>query len=90
MTLTGFEMGEIDVLLGAAEAPEVKADPADTVPAVATYPAVTRLGDIWQIGRHRLICGDALAPETYARLLAGEKAEMVFSSVACSPSARPA
>jgi DNA modification methylase len=72
VTLTGFEMGEVDLLLGAGEAAEAKADPADVVPEVAT-------GDIWQIGHHRLICGDALAPETYAQLLAGERAQMVFT-----------
>ncbi len=79
VTLTGFEMGEVDLLLGAGEAAEAKADPADAVPEVATGVAVTRPGDIWQIGRHRLICGDALAPETYAQLLAGERAQMVFT-----------
>ncbi len=79
VTLTGFEMGEVDLLLGAGQDTEAKADPADAVPAVATGVAVTRPGDIWQIGHHRLICGDALAPETYARLLAGERAQMVFT-----------
>ena len=59
VTLTGFEMAEIDLLLGAGQDVEAKADPADAVPEVETGPAVTRLGDIWQIGRHRLICGDA-------------------------------
>ncbi len=79
VTLTGFEMAEVDLLLGSGEKSEAKADPADLVPDAVTGPAVTRPGDIWQIGRHRLICGDALAPETYARLLAGEKAQMVFT-----------
>jgi DNA modification methylase len=40
---------------------------------------VTRLGDVWQIGKHRLICGDALEAETYARLLGSERAQMVFA-----------
>lgn len=78
VAVTGFEMPEIDVLIQGLEAKEVKPDPADAVPAV-TGPAVTRLGDIWQIGPHRLICGDATVPETYARLLAGEKAQLVFT-----------
>jgi hypothetical protein len=55
-----------------------KPDPADAVPEL-TGPAVTKLGDIWQIGPHRLICGDATTAETYARLLDGEKAQMVFT-----------
>ncbi len=79
VTLTGIEMGEVDLLLGAGQDTEAKADPADAVPEIAMGIAVTRPGDIWQIGRHRLICGDALAPETYAQLLAGERAQMVFT-----------
>ena len=78
VTITGFSMPEVDVLIGGLEAPTQKPDPADAVPEIAG-PAVTRLGDIWQIGPHRLICGDATAPETYARLLEGETAQMVFT-----------
>ncbi|MEZ5897887.1 MAG: DNA methyltransferase [Hyphomicrobiaceae bacterium] len=76
VTITGFEMAEIDVLLGEAE---VKADAADVVPPLADGPAITRLGDLWQIGAHRLICGDATDLEVSARLLDGERAQMVFT-----------
>ena len=76
VTITGFEMAEIDVLLGEAEA---KPDAADVVPPPADGPAVTRLGDLWQIGVHRLICGDATDLEASARLLDGERAQMVFT-----------
>ena len=76
VTITGFEMAEIDVLLGEAEA---KPDADDVVPPPADGPAVTRLGDLWQIGGHRLICGDATDLETSARLLDGAKAQMVFT-----------
>jgi ParB-like chromosome segregation protein Spo0J len=79
VTLTGFEMGEVDLLLGAGQDAEAKADPADAVPEVTTGAAATRPGDVWQIGRHRLICGDSLEAETYDRLLAGEKAQLVFT-----------
>lgn len=48
------------------------------MPKVAAT-AVTRLGDVWRIGPHRLICGDATEIETYERLLAGERAQMVFT-----------
>ena len=78
VTITGFSTPEIDVLIGGLEAKPQKPDPADRVPEIAG-PAVTRLGDVWQIGPHRLICGDATVPETYARLLAAEKAQMVFT-----------
>ena len=76
VSATGFEMPEIDVLLSDA-APE--SDPADEVPAIEPGPAVTRLGDIWQIGPHRLICGDATKADTYARLLEGARAQMIFT-----------
>jgi len=77
ITATGFEMAEIDLLLSDADADH--ADPADTVPEVAVGPAVTQPGDVWQIGRNRLICGDSTMSETYARLLAGERAQMIFT-----------
>ncbi len=78
VTITGFSMPEIDVLIsGLGTAPQ-KDDPADFAPEVAAT-AVTRLGDVWQIGPHRLICGDATEPGTYARLLDGERAQMVFT-----------
>jgi DNA modification methylase len=40
---------------------------------------VTRPGDLWSIGRHRLICGDATKPEAYSQLLEGAQAQMVFT-----------
>ncbi|MEM9717097.1 MAG: site-specific DNA-methyltransferase, partial [Pseudomonadota bacterium] len=82
LSLTGFELPEIDVLLqsyagidGGGEAD----DPADSVPAVAEGEPVTRLGDIWQIGDHRLICGDSTQPDTYETLLGEERASLVFA-----------
>lgn len=76
VTITGFEMAEIDVLLGEAE---TKPDAADVVPPSPPGPPVTRLGDLWQIGAHRLICGDATDLETSACLLDGDRAQMVFT-----------
>ena len=77
VTITGFEMAEIDVLL--SDEADAEADPADDVPEVEQGPAVTRPGDIWQIGGHRLICGDSTDAATYARLLEGARAQMVFT-----------
>ncbi len=78
VTLTGFEMPEIDILIGELDAEEDE-DPDDEVPEVAEGPPVTRPGDIWCIGKHRLICGDAADPDTHARLLDGVRAQMVFT-----------
>jgi DNA modification methylase len=83
VTITGFEMPEIDVLFGeqqAAGSDPGEPDPADEVPAVdEAGPAVTRPGHLWLLGKHRLICGDATDPEIYARLLDGGRAQMVFT-----------
>ena len=80
LTLTGFELPEIDVALQSLVlADDTGPDPADDLPEVDTDPAVTQPGDVWHIGPHRLICGDALKPETYKSLLEGELAQMVFA-----------
>lgn len=73
--ITGFETAEVDVLLMDSEEDE---DPA--VPRInRTEQAVSRLGDLWEIGPHRLLCGDALSPAAYERLLGQERARCVFS-----------
>ncbi len=67
---TGFTMGEIDLKIeGLSITPEV--DPADTFEE-STGPAATRLGDIWQLGKHRILCGDALQKSSYEALMQGE------------------
>lgn len=76
--LTGFEMGEIDLLLG-TDVPTGQ-PPEPPLPDTPAKP-VTRPGDIWVLGEHRLICGDALDPATYDRLMAGWKADLVI----CDP-----
>ena len=76
ITVTGFETAEIDALLLGDDA-----EPQDPpVPAIdRSVPAVTRVGDMWQIGPHRLFCGDALDPAAYRRLLGEERARCVFT-----------
>ncbi|MEP6826728.1 MAG: DNA methyltransferase [Aestuariivirga sp.] len=77
--LTGFSIAEVDSLIEglAVEEPD---DPRDgVVPSVSAAPAVTQLGDVWQLGQHRLICGDALSVEALDTLMQGETARMVFA-----------
>jgi len=76
VTITGFETPEIDILIGELDPDD---DAADDVPAVGDAPPVTLPGDIWCIGKHRLICGDATDSNNYARLLDGDDAQMVFT-----------
>ena len=80
LTLTGFELPEIDISLGELNygATADEPDPADRVPEPLAGDPVTRLGDVWHIGQHRLICGDSTRRETYERLLGPARAQMVF------------
>ena len=58
--------------------PDPAEDPADFVPDAAVAP-VSRLGNLWQLGRHRLLCGNALDPEAFATLMGEERAAAVFT-----------
>jgi len=78
--LTGFEMAEVDVLLDdAAQASGPEAGPEDEAPAYNTDAVVTRLGDVWALGQHRLVCGDARDQAAYDAVLEGQKAAFVFT-----------
>jgi DNA modification methylase len=75
--ITGFETAEIDLLID-GPTPAVKADRTDIVPRVEAA-AVSRLGDLWLLGDHRLLCGDACDRAAYADLMDGEQARVVFT-----------
>jgi DNA modification methylase len=77
--LTGFEMAEIDLLFGEAREVNSASGPEDTVPEPSPAPAVSQTGDLWLLGSHRLLCGDARDQAAYDQLLAGTKAEFVFT-----------
>jgi len=76
VSITGFEFAEVDLILDSTVAGGV--DPADELPPVPAV-AVTRLGDIWSIGPHRLICGDATNAGTFAALMGEARAQMVLT-----------
>jgi len=77
VTLTGFETAELDILLGTADD---ELDEADQVPEIdRSLPPVSRLNDLWRIGKHFVLCADATKPESYDRLLQGQKADLVFT-----------
>ncbi len=75
--LTGFTIAEADFLIEGL-APEEAGNPAEEL-LPQSPPPRCRLGDIWQLGPHRLICGDSLDEQVVAALMDGELAEMVFT-----------
>ena len=77
--VTGFEAAEIDLRIESLNLDIDESDPADILPAATKGEPVSHSGDIWTLGRHRLLCGDALDPAAYAALMRGKKADMVFT-----------
>jgi DNA modification methylase len=77
LEVTGFETAEIDLLVDGPSDAE-KIDRSDILPPPQSEP-VSRLGDLWHLGDHRLLCGDACDPASYADLLADERARVVFT-----------
>lgn len=78
LDLTGFEAPEIDQLFSKVHNKEVKEDDFD-VDAELTKPTLSKQGDIWYLGKHQVICGDATKPETYLLLLGDKKANLVVT-----------
>jgi len=78
VTLTGFDTPEIDLLV--EELDHDEPDPAEELyEADRSVPAVTQIGDLWEVGKHRILCGDATKRVSYEMLLGSQKAQMVFT-----------
>jgi len=77
LDLTGFETAEIDLCLESLD--EAAPDAADALPEPNADPTVSRAGDLWLLGAHKLLCGSALDPASYQRLLGGELVRAVWS-----------
>ena len=78
VSLTGFEPAELDDLFKDTLEDGIKEDEFD-VDAELQKPSITKAGDVWLLGGHRLICGDSTKPETYAILMDGKKANLVVT-----------
>ena len=78
MASTGFEPPEIDQLFSEIFDKEVSEDDFD-VDEELKEQAISRLGDIWHLGTHRLICGDSTQEAVYTALMAGKKADLVVT-----------
>ena len=78
--LTGFSLAEVDFTLAEAAAadPDGPTTPEDAVPVTGGDP-VSRAGDLWQLGRHRLLCGDTQDTAAMDRLMDGKTADLVFT-----------
>ncbi|TPQ51011.1 DNA methylase [Prosthecomicrobium hirschii] len=73
--ITGFSEAEIDQLIAAATATETGHTDEDAVPEAPKQP-VTRRGDLWLLGSHRLLCGDSTDATDVTRVMAGERAAL--------------
>ena len=76
LALTGFDEKELSKLFD--DGKEAKDDDFD-VDAELQKPTVTKSGDVWMLGRHRLVCGDSTKPETNESLMGGRKANLVVT-----------
>ena len=78
LSITGFSQEEWAQLLAGEEPNNDGATDDDAIPAVEEV-AISREGDVWQLGSHRLLCGDATDPVSYTRLMGESVADMVFT-----------
>jgi len=78
--LTGFSLAEVDFVLDGAAERNTEEPPGveDVVPALPVAP-VSRVGDLWQCGKHRVLCGDARSLADFKALMAGETADLIFT-----------
>ena len=76
VSITGFETAEIDSLL--ADMASLRPDPEDAIPAFPQT-AVTQRGDLWLLGKHRLLCGDSRELKDFVRAIGGVHARAVFT-----------
>ena len=78
LDLTGFEAPEIDQLFSKLHNKDIEEDNFD-VEEELKNPAFSQAGDIWTLGRHRVICGDSTLPETFKLLMEGKRANLVLT-----------
>jgi DNA modification methylase len=76
VTVTGFEIPEIDLILEGAT--DKEQDPDDSFEVDEPLQPTTQPGDLWQLGKHRLFCGNALEPASYKNLALPRRATVVF------------
>lgn len=78
LTLTGFELPELEALFRSDTEDKLEDDDFDVEEELGK-PAITKLGDVWILGRHKLLCGDSTSKENFDILMEGKKANMVLT-----------
>jgi DNA modification methylase len=78
ITVTGFEIPQIDLILQDASN---LIDPQDELPIDEASPAVSQPGDVWQLGKHRVLCGNSLQENSYKTLIGGKRAAIIVSDL---------
>jgi DNA modification methylase len=78
LSLTGFDAAEIEDLFSQVHDKDVTDDDFDLDKALEEEP-VSKPGDIWLLGRHRLMCGDSTKAETYEKLMDGKNANLILT-----------
>jgi DNA modification methylase len=79
LDVVGFEVAEIDLFIeNLSPVPEETPDPADTIPSLSRV-QVSQVGDVWVLGKHRVLCGNAVSRRSYEVLMNSQKADMVFT-----------
>lgn len=79
LELTGFAVTEIDQILREVDRGATDDRAEECLPVAPCGPPVTRLGDVWRLGRHRLVCGDARDNGAYRLALGKERADLIFT-----------
>lgn len=77
LSVTGFDSIELDVMLSTSTPKEADTR-ANVVPYIPENEIISRPGDIWQIGPHRIICGNSLDESTFIALMGDERADMIL------------
>ena len=80
LDVTGFEIGEIDLMIESqAKSTATDVDTADDLRNIPSGPPMCKPGDIWLLGRHRILCGRSLKSASYTTLMEKEWADLVFA-----------
>lgn len=78
LSLTGFDVSELDELFSSSDKKEIEDDKFDLTSALEKASFVER-GDVWSVGRHTLMCGDATSKEDVDKLMDGKRANLVIT-----------